>query len=73
MGENDLYYFWFWMHWLAQPTTKSVKYRFTTFDRPSVRDPREGAKNILKLLILTRRRVLIKIQRALSNRENVRN
>ena len=70
-GENDLCYFWFWVHWLTQHTPKFVKYKFTTFGRLNVRDPREGAKIILKLLFLTRRRLLMKNQRALSNREKV--
>ena len=69
MGENDLNYFFFLVHWLAEHTPKSVKYRFTIFGRLNVRDPREGAKIILKLLFLTQRRRLIQHQRALSNRE----
>ena len=47
------------------------KYWFTKFIWLTVRDHRKGAKIILKLLCLSRRRVLIKNQRALSNKGNL--
>ena len=57
---------------MAEHTLKSVKYRFKKLSQLTERDPREGAKIVLKLLYLTLRRLLTKNQRALSNRENCR-
>ena len=56
---------------LAEHAPKSVKYQFTKFGRLAERNFSEGAKTILKLLFLTRRRVLRRSQRALSNREKL--
>ena len=63
-------YFWFWVHWLAEHAPNSAKYQFIKFGRMTVKYPKKGAKIILKLLFLSRRRVLKKKQRELSNREN---
>ena len=65
-------YIWFWVHWLAEHAPKYAQYQFTRFVRLTVRDPKEGAKIILKLLFVTRKRVLIKNQRTLSNKEKLR-
>ena len=46
-------YIWFWVHWLAEHTPKSSKYQFIKLAGLTVRNPREGAKIILKLLFLT--------------------
>ena len=62
-------YIWFW---LAEHPHKFAKYQFTELVGLNVINPREGAKIILKLLFLSRRRFLIKNQRALSNTENGR-
>ena len=60
------------MQWLAERTLKSPKYQFTKFGRPTARNLSEKAKNILKLLFLTRTRDLRKNQRApLSKREKL--
>ena len=61
MSENDIYLI-----------LKSVKYRSTKFGRLTGRDPKEGAKIILQLLFLARRRVLVKNKRALSHSEHWR-
>ena len=66
-------YIWFWVQWLAKHIPKSVKYCFNKFVWLAGRDPRAGGEIIFKLLFVTRRRLLIKKQKALSNRENVRN
>ena len=63
-------YFWFWVHWLKEHAPNSAKYQFIKFGRMTVKYPKKGAKIILKLLFLSRRRVLKKKQRELSNREN---
>ena len=65
-------YVWVWMHWLEEHGPKSGNYWFTKFIWLTVRDHRKGAKIILKLLFLSRRQVLIRKQRALSNKENLR-
>ena len=51
-------YIRFWVHWLAEYAPKSGKHRFTKFGRLNPRDPKEGAKIILKLLFLTQRPIL---------------
>ena len=51
-------YTWLWLHWLAESTPISGQYQFTKFGRLTGRDPKEVAKLVLNLLILTRRPVL---------------
>ena len=51
---------------------KSVKDQFTKPCRLTSRDLREGSKSILKLLYLTRRHVLKKNIKVLSNREKLK-
>ena len=41
------------MHWLAEHAPKYAKYQFTKLGPLTVRDPKEGAKIILKLFFLT--------------------
>ena len=65
-------YILFWVHWLAGHALKLVKHRSTKFGRLTRRDHREGAKIILQVLFLTRRRVTIKNQTALPHREHWR-
>ena len=60
------------MHWFVEHAPQSGKCRLTKFRRLTGRDLKEGAKIILKLLILTRRPVLRKNQGGLSNREKLR-
>ena len=67
MGENDLHLV---LGALVSRAPKSVKKGFTKFGRLARRVLREGAKIVLKLLFLTRRRLLTKNQSVLSNREN---
>ena len=45
-------YVWFWVHWLAEHTPKCVKYQFTKLGWLTARDPKEGAKYILKFFFL---------------------
>ena len=68
MGENDLYLIR--VHWLIEHAPISGKYGFTKFGRLTGTGPKEGAKIILQLLFLTRRRVLTKTQTALTHREH---
>ena len=63
---------WFWVHWLAEHTPKSGQYKFTKSCRLTGKDPKKGAKIVLKLLILTWRPVLGKKVGGLSNREKLR-
>ena len=65
-------YIWFWVHWLAERTPKSGQYKFTNSCRLTGGDTKEGAKIVLKLLILTWRPVLGKKVGGLSNREKLR-
>ena len=65
-------YIGLWVHWLAEYTPKSAICQFTKVAGLTVRNPREGAKIIFKILFLSPRRDLIKNQRALSNTENGR-
>ena len=65
-------YIGFWLHWLAEHAPKSAICQFTKVTGLTVRNPREGAKIIFKILFLSPRRDLIKNQRALSNTENGR-
>ena len=65
-------FIWLRVYWLAGHALKSVKYKFVKFDQPTASDPKEGAKIILRLLFLTRRRVLIKNQTVLPHREHWR-
>ena len=51
-------YIRFWVHWLVEYAPKSGKHRFTKSGRLTPRDPKEGAKIILKLLFLTQRPIL---------------
>ena len=60
-------YIWFWVHWLAEHTPKSGQYKFAKSCRLTGRDPKEGTKIVLKLLILTWRPVLGKKVGGLSN------
>ena len=59
-----------WVNWLAEHTPKPTQYQFAKFGPLIGRGPKEGAKIVLKLLFLTRRRLLTKNQRPLSIREN---
>ena len=45
-------YIWFWVHWLREHSPTSGKYQFTKNGRLA-RDPKEGAKIILKFLFVT--------------------
>ena len=65
-------YIGFWVHWLTEHAPKSVICQFIKVAGLTVRNPREGAKIIFKILFLSPRRDLIKNQRALSNTENGR-
>ena len=60
------------MHCLAEHAPKSIKDRFTKPCRLILRDLRERAKIISKLLFLTRRHVLRKNQKALLNKKTVK-
>ena len=51
---------------------KSARCKFTRFTELTVRNPREGAKIIFKILCLSLRRVLLKNQRGIWNNENER-
>ena len=66
-------YFLFCLHWLAEHTpkkAKTVKYRFTKVGRLTETNAKEVAKIILRLIFLTGRYALRKIQRALPHREH---
>ena len=65
-------FIWFWVHQLAEHTTKSVQYQFTKLVRLTATDTKKGTKIILKLLILTRRPVLRRKQGEPSDREKLR-
>ena len=65
-------YICFWGHWEGEWTSKSVQYKFTKLGRMTATCPKEGAKIVSKLLILTRRPVLRKNQGGPSNREKLR-
>ena len=65
-------YFWFWVYCLIGHPPKSCEYTFTKFGRLTGRHPLEGAKIILRLLFLTRRRVSIKNQTAIPHSEKWR-
>ena len=58
-------YILFWLHWLAEQAPKSVEYEFTKLGRLTARDPKKGAKVILKFFFLSRKQVLRKKERAL--------
>ena len=62
-------YIWFSMHWLSEHTPKSANYQFAKFAGLTVRNHREGAKIILKLLFLNQRQVWMKNERALSTKK----
>ena len=68
--KGKMSYIWFWVHWLPEHVPISARYQFTEYGVPTARDPSERAKIILKLPFLTRRRVSIKIQRALHHKKN---
>ena len=59
------------MHCLAKTHQNSVEYEHTTLPRLPALAIWEEPKVILKLPYLTRKRVLSKSQRALSNRKNL--
>ena len=63
-------YISFWVRWLAEHAPKTAMRQFNKLAGRNVRNPREAAKIISKLLLLSQRRVLMKNQRALSNTEN---
>ena len=65
-------YIWFWVHWLAEHTPKSGQYKFTNSCRLTGGDTKEGAKIVLKLLILTWRPVLGKIGRTIKQGKTAR-
>ena len=44
-------YIWFWVHWLAEDTPKSVKYQFTKFVWLTARNLSEEAKIIFEATI----------------------
>ena len=44
-------YIWFWVHWLAEHAPKSGICLFTKLVGLTVRNPREGAKIIFKILL----------------------
>ena len=60
----------FWVRWLAEHAPNTAMRQFNKLAGRNVRKPRETAKITFKLLLLSRRRVLMKNQRALSNTEN---
>ena len=49
-------YIGFWVHWLAEHAPKSVICQFIKVAGLTVRNPREGAKIIFKILFLSPRR-----------------
>ena len=63
-------YISFWVRWLAEHAPNTAMRQFNKLAGHNVRKPRETAKITFKLLLLSRRRVLMKNQRALSNTEN---
>ena len=65
-------YIGFWVHKLAKHAPKPAICQFTKFYGLTVRNHSEGAKIILQLLFLARRRVLIENQTALTQEEHWR-
>ena len=63
-------YISFWLRWLTEHAPKTAARQFNKLAGRNVRNPREAAKIISKLVLLSQRRVLMKNQRALSNTEN---
>ena len=57
---------------LGAYATKFGNYQFTTVGQLTPRDPKEGAKIILKFLFVTRKRVFKKNQRAIRKEEKKR-
>ena len=55
-------YIWFWVHWLAERTPKTLIYKFTKVGRLTGRDTKEVAKILLRLPFPTGNWVLRKIQ-----------
>ena len=57
-------YIYFWVHYFAEQAPKPPKYQFTKFGRRTERNPKEGAKLILKLFF-PRKQFFRKKQRTL--------
>ena len=64
-SENVLHLIW--VHLLPEQAKKILLHISLPICWADYKNPREGAKTILKLLFLSRRRALIKNERALSN------
>ena len=62
----------FWVLWLAEHAPKSTQYRLNKFGRLTPKNIRDGENIILELLFLSRRRILIKNERALPSTKSKR-